>query len=134
MLVVEDDRAARVLLALVLLDELGLRVVQAGDGREALTLAGRERPDLVVLDMMLPRVDGPAVCRRLKADPATAAVPVIGMSAAMTRAEGIEVGCDAFLVKPFDLADFVALVRGALLRADRAEEPKEPRPGSATTG
>jgi len=80
--------------------------------------------------MRLPEVPGQAVCRRLKGDPTTAAVPVIGVSAAMTRGEGLDAGCDWFLPKPFDLADLVALVRTAL----RPLAGASPRPAVAFGG
>lgn len=108
-LVVEDEPALRRLLGMVL-EEAGYRVLRATHGRHALELLAGDRPDLVLADVMLPVLDGAALCRRLKADAATAAIPVILMSAAGdAAAQGA--GADAFLRKPFDLDAVEALVR-----------------------
>lgn len=108
-LVVEDEPALRRLLGMVL-EEAGYRVLCATHGRHALELLAGERPDLVLADVMLPVLDGAALCRQLKADAATAAIPVILMSAAgVAVAQGA--GADAFLRKPFDLDAVEALVR-----------------------
>ena len=77
-LVVEDDPDARRLFEMVAAEEAGLRVVGARDGQEALDRASANRPDIVLLDLMLPRVDGYEVARRLRADPRTRASPSVG--------------------------------------------------------
>ena len=122
-LFVDDDAAARSMLGWVFRSE-GFRVVEAGTGAEALRLAG-ERPDLVVLDVSLPDLDGFEVCRRLKAAPATAATPVLHVSAVYTdsgdRSQGLEFGADGYLVKPVEPREMLATVR-ALLRIHAAEE------------
>ncbi len=122
-LVVDDNQPARAALAR-LLARAGYDVRQAGGGREALRLAG-EPPDLVVLDVVLPDLDGFEVCRRLKADPATAGVPVLMVSGAALRGEdkarGLEAGADAYLAKPVEPEELMAYAR-ALVRARRAEE------------
>jgi CheY-like chemotaxis protein len=110
-LVVDDDRFIRDLVAACLEEEPGVRAVQAGDGQEALRFVGHERPDAVVLDLAMPRVDGFEVCRRLKADPATRSIPVIAMSASERQRAAFEAGCDDFVAKPFDLEELVAAVR-----------------------
>ncbi len=123
-LVVDDDPATRTGLAGVLRDA-GFAVREAGTGAEALRAAVGEQPDLVLLDVGLPDDDGYAVCRRLKADPATAAVPVLLLSARGSRTEervhGLEGGADGYLAKPADPAELVAQVK-ALLRLRRAED------------
>src|SRR5207302_783763 len=122
-LFVDDDAAARSMLGWVFRSE-GFRVVEAGSGAEALRLAD-DRPDLVVLDVSLPDLDGFEVCRRLKAAPATASTPVLHVSAVYTdsgdRSQGLESGADGYLVKPVEPREMLATVR-ALLRVRAAEE------------
>lgn len=108
-LVADDERAIRVLLDMILTDE-GHRVLFAADGRQALDRCERERPDLVIADVMMPVLDGATLCRQLKAGAATAAIPVILMSAA-AEAAARAAGADAFLRKPFDVTEVEALVR-----------------------
>jgi DNA-binding response OmpR family regulator len=83
----------------------GYRVIGASDGNEALERVAHERPDLILLDLHLPKLDGWQVCRRLKQDPATADIPIIMMTAAnptMAEAqEGLELGADEYVAKPF---------------------------------
>ena len=87
----------------------GHRTLQAVHGAEALELVGKERPDLVVSDVMMPVLNGAELCRRLKAGSDPPLIPVILMSAAGPRvADGT--GADAVIAKPFDLADMEALV------------------------
>lgn len=108
-LIVEDEEPVRELVALVLGDA-GHRTVRAIHGGQALELVAREHPDLVISDVMMPVLGGAELCRRLKAEPKTRAIPVILMSAAgWTVANGT--GSDAFLAKPFELDELEALVR-----------------------
>jgi PAS domain S-box-containing protein len=104
-------------------ERAGFTVRTATTGADALRLAAT-RPDLIVLDIRLPDVDGYEVCRRLKADPATASIPVLHLSAAFVtsedRAHGLEGGADGYLVKPIDPRELLATVR-ALLRVKEAE-------------
>lgn len=111
-LVVDDDPTI-VRLLRINLELEGHEVREATDGRRAGELAGGGWPDLVLLDIMLPDVDGFAVCEQIRADPATASIPVVLVSAraqAADRARGREVGCSAYVTKPFDPIDLVALV------------------------
>ncbi len=101
-LLVEDSFAIRDAFT-ILLEESGYRVLPAADGPEALELAAGDRPDLVLLDMGLPGMDGLEVVRRLKADPATAKVPVLaitGRDDARSRRDALDAGCAAFILKP----------------------------------
>jgi CheY-like chemotaxis protein len=113
-LLVDDERPLREILAQSL-EWSGYRVVQAYHGRHALQLIERERPDLVISDVMMPLVGGVELCHRLKSDPATAAIPVVLMSAAGSHV-GREAPADAFVVKPVDLDAIDELVHRLLAR------------------
>ncbi|HEV7216299.1 MAG TPA: response regulator [Chloroflexota bacterium] len=111
-LVADDERAIRLLLEMILSDG-GHRVLLAADGRQALERSERDRPDLVIADVMMPVLDGAALCRQLKAGVMTARLPVILMSAAAESAARAA-GADAFLRKPFDVAEVESLVQRLL--------------------
>ena len=116
-LVVDDVAANRDLLEALLL-ELGHDVRHARDGIEALELIDSEEPDLVLLDIDMPRMDGLSVCRRVKAHPTRRLIPVVLITAHQdreTRLLGLEAGADDFLTKPFDSAELRVRTR-ALLR------------------
>ncbi|WP_246083075.1 fused response regulator/phosphatase [Nonomuraea diastatica] len=121
-LVVDDTPTKRYILARWL-RRAGHSVVEASGGEEALRKLAGQRIDLVVLDVRLPDMPGFEVCERIKADPATASIPVVQVSAnAITvadRAEGLERGADAYLIEPIEPAEFAATVR-AMLRYYRA--------------
>src|SRR3989442_8033143 len=119
-LVVDDVQANRELLE-GYLDELGYAVRQARDGIEALEAIVAEEPDLILLDIEMPRLDGIAVCERLKTHPARRLIPVVILTASRdyeTRLRGIAAGADDFLSKPFDRKEL--LVRTKVLLRDRA--------------
>ena len=114
-LVVEDDVTVRETLVLNLQAE-GHEVHQAEDGETALDLAREIQPDLVVLDVMLPRLDGLTVCRVLRRE---SEVPIVMLTARGTETDkivGLETGADDYIVKPFSLGEFLARVRAALRR------------------
>ncbi|MGD9905611.1 MAG: response regulator [Vicinamibacterales bacterium] len=120
-LVVEDDAHIRELLALHLGLE-GLELTVVGDGREAVARLAATRFDLVVLDLMLPAVDGLTVCKTLRRSGPNADTPVLMLTARGEEADtvlGLESGADDYLAKPFGVREFVARVR-ALLRRPRA--------------
>ncbi len=113
-LLVDDDPLLLEVLTTVL-DLEEFEVVAAADGETALDLAARERIDLVVCDVRMPGTDGIEVCRRLKADPTTADVPVIlltGKDTAEGRAAGEAAGCDAYVTKPFSALELLDVMRG----------------------
>ena len=117
-LVVDDDPNV-VALARVYLERDGYRVVEANDGDRGLELARKERPCLVVLDLMLPGLDGLEVCRKLQVE---SMVPVIMLTARVEEAdrlEGLDVGADDYVTKPFSPRELAARVRAVLRRADR---------------
>jgi two-component system response regulator MprA len=115
-LVVDDDRSVRELLGLVIRDETGRRVVLAGDGDEAVRRALECRPAVVLLDMRLPGLDGPAVAARLRGDPRTRGAEIVAMSASVDPAVALAAGCDSFVPKPFDLEALLLAVETALVR------------------
>ncbi len=120
-LVVEDDRSVRET-ATLLLERAGLRVSAVADGREALAQVAGQRFDAVVLDIMLPSVDGFEVCRTIRRD---SQVPIVMLTARADTADivaGLELGADDYVTKPFHGAELVARVRAALRRrtTDRA--------------
>ncbi|MGH9037424.1 MAG: response regulator [Acidimicrobiia bacterium] len=119
-ILVVDDTPANVRLLAALLEPRGYTVMEAASGEEALSRVAEEPPDLVLLDILMPGLDGYEVCRRLRTDPATAHVPVIMITASEThqKIKGLEAGADDFLAKPFDKAELLARV-GSLLRLKR---------------
>lgn len=115
-LVVDDEPSLRQTLEYTLRRE-GFAVATAADGHEALAIARRRRPDLIVLDIMLPCVDGLQVCRTLRAE---STVPILLLSARgeeIDRVLGLELGADDYLTKPFAMRELVARVRAMLRRA-----------------
>lgn len=121
-LLVEDEPAQRDVIAYNLVAE-GYGVAEAGDGEEALLLVAENPPDLVILDWMMPKLSGIEVCRRLKADPATRAIPVIMLSARLDvpdRVHGLETGADDYVGKPYSVAELMARIRANLRRAHPA--------------
>jgi DNA-binding response OmpR family regulator len=118
-LLVDDEEAVQKLLAYPLEHE-GYRVVQARDGEEALERFDAEKVDLVVLDIMLPRLDGLEVCRRLRA---RSSVPIIMLTARddeLDKVVGLEIGADDYITKPFSIREFRSRVRALLRRAASA--------------
>jgi two-component system alkaline phosphatase synthesis response regulator PhoP len=120
-LVVEDEEDIQELVKYALIKE-GYRVICSGSGEEALKLVRTERPDLVLLDLMLPGVDGLEVCRQLKKDPSTDGIPVIMLTAKGEESDivaGLELGADDYVTKPFSTRVLVARLRGAFRRESR---------------
>jgi DNA-binding response OmpR family regulator len=118
-LLVDDEDAVQKLLTYPL-ERDGFRVLQARDGGEALTLFGAEDVDLVVLDLMLPKVDGLEVCKRLRAD---SDVPIIMLTARgdeLDKVLGLELGADDYITKPFSIREFRSRVRALLRRAGQS--------------
>src|SRR6476619_392552 len=115
-LLVDDEQSIQTLLSYPLRKD-GYEVVQASDGREALARFGESTFDLVVLDVMMPRLDGLEVCRRLRS---RSSVPIIMLTAKAEEIDkvlGLELGADDYITKPFSLREFRSRVRAALRRA-----------------
>ncbi len=123
-LLVDDEESIRTLLSYPLRKD-GYEVVQAVDGREALDRFGESAFDLVVLDVMMPRVDGLEVCRRLRA---RSSVPIIMLTAKAEEVDkvvGLELGADDYITKPFSVREFRSRVKAALRRASMTREEGE---------
>src|ERR1700730_10057586 len=124
-LIVEDDPDIAELVARYL-DKAGFVSQRASSGKDALQAFAARPPDLLVLDLMLPHVDGLEICRRLRANEATAAIPIIMLTARAEESErivGLELGADDYLAKPFSPNELVARVRALLRRTRRGTEP-----------
>jgi two-component system response regulator MtrA len=122
-LLVEDDLSIREITRLGL-EEAGFRVHSARDGDEALVRFRTERPDLVVLDIMLPKRDGLDVCRVIRAESSVPVVMLTARSGPIDIVVGLESGADDYVTKPFEMPVLVARIRAALRRA-RFMEPSE---------
>jgi DNA-binding response OmpR family regulator len=123
-LLVDDEDSIQKLLTYPLERE-GYRVLQARDGEEALTRFASERVDLVVLDIMLPKLDGLEVCKRLRAE---SEVPIIMLTARddeLDKVLGLELGADDYITKPFSIREFRSRVRALLRRASVARQVDE---------
>ena len=117
----------------------GFEVAHARDGAEALEVIAERRPDLAVVDLMMPRVDGVELTRRLRADPMTAALPIIMLTAkglTVDKVVGLTAGADDYLVKPFDTSELIARVVSTLRRNREYREvsPLTGLPGNTRIG
>jgi two-component system alkaline phosphatase synthesis response regulator PhoP len=120
-ILVVDDEPGIVTVVRDYLDNAGFRVLTAGDGRSALWIARNERPNLIVLDLMLPGADGLDVTRALRQDPATHKIPIIMLTARVDEVDrlvGLELGGDDYITKPFSPRELVARVRAVLRRVE----------------
>jgi adenylate cyclase len=126
LILVVDDLAPNVRLLEAVLSPKGFRVATASSGAEALDVLGKEHPDLVLLDILMPGMDGYEVCRRIREDPGTAFLPVIMITASgeEEKIRAIESGADDFVNKPFDQAELLARVR-SLVRVKRYHDTIE---------
>ena len=120
-LIVDDEASIRELLRFNLQKE-GYVVSEAADGLEALQLIKQQRPDLVLLDLMLPGMDGLEVCRRIKGQQGTAGIPIIMLTAKNEEVDkvlGLELGADDYQTKPFGLRELMARVKAVLRRSQK---------------
>ena len=117
-LIVEDEKDIAGMVDYNLKKE-GYKTVLASDGLAGAAAAGRERPDLIILDLMLPGIDGLEVCRRLKGDPKTSGIPIIMLTAKSGEADkvvGLELGADDYVTKPFSVRELLARIKAVLRR------------------
>ncbi len=120
-ILVVDDEPEIVTIVRDYLDRAGFRVLIATDGMSALRLARSEQPDLLILDLMLPQMDGLDVARALRSDPCTRSLPIIMLTARVEETDrliGLELGADDYITKPFSPREVVARVRAVLRRVD----------------
>ena len=120
LILVVDDEPKIVRLARDYLEKNGFSVVTAADGQSALTTARREKPDLVILDLMLPNIDGREVCRILRRESDIPIIMLTALSEEIDQVTGLEIGADDYITKPFSVRALVARVR-ALLRRTRGD-------------
>ncbi len=124
-LVVEDERDILDLVAYNLA-QAGFRVLRAEDGLDGVRMAEREKPDLIVLDLMLPKMDGKEVCRRIRQGEGTRTIPIIMLTARVEEVDriiGFEIGADDYITKPFSVRELVLRVQSILRRARAKEAP-----------
>ncbi len=128
-LLVDDEQPIQTLLSYPLRRD-GYEVVQAADGREALERFEEEPFDLVVLDLMLPKVDGLEVCRRLRSRSSVPIIMLTAKSEEIDKVVGLELGADDYITKPFSLREFSSRIKAALRRAEMSR-PAETQPDEA---
>ncbi|MEZ5302420.1 MAG: response regulator transcription factor [Verrucomicrobiales bacterium] len=132
LLIAEDEPAMRTALT-DLLEAEGYRTIAANDGAQALNRALREKPDLILLDVMMPKVDGFSVCKALRKAGANAPILMLTARGQITdRVAGLDAGADDYLPKPFSSAELLARVRALLRRRQRNEPVEKVAIGSAT--
>lgn len=122
-LVVEDDRSIQMVLELVLTRMAKCEVFLASEGREGLALIKERKPDLILLDLMLPGIDGFEICKRSKEDPETRHIPIIFLTAQpqpAAIAKAMSLGAAAYLIKPFDPTTIVSQINEALAKVPQA--------------
>ncbi len=126
-LVVDDEQDAVDLVAFNL-KQAGFQVITAEDGAEALDKVHKHQPDLIVLDVMMPELDGLEVCKLLRRDPATAGIPLLMLTAKATEVDrilGLELGADDYVTKPFSPRELVLRIRKLLARGKPREDRSE---------
>ncbi len=126
-LLVEDEKDIIKMLEYNLKKE-GFKVIDARDGEDALDMALREQPDIILLDLMLPGMDGLEVCKNLKKEPRTASIPVIMVTAKSQESDkivGLELGADDYITKPFSPRELIARIKAVLRRANEKEKLPE---------
>jgi two-component system alkaline phosphatase synthesis response regulator PhoP len=124
-LLLEDEQDVAELIRYNLVRE-GYEVVVSGNGAEALRLAREHRPDVILLDIMVPQLNGWEVCRRLKQDPALSTIPVIMVTGRVDEGDkvlGFELGADDYVTKPFSPRELIARIRAVARRGKQADPP-----------
>jgi two-component system phosphate regulon response regulator PhoB len=127
-ILVIDDEKDLIELVRYNLEKEGFDVIAATDGQSGLEVVKKHRPDLVVLDLMMPGLDGLQVCQRLRSDPRAGRIPVIMLTAKATEADrvvGLELGADDYVTKPFSPREVVARVKAVLRRTSPQQEDRQ---------
>jgi DNA-binding response OmpR family regulator len=127
-LIIDDERDLVEMVRYNLAEKEGYDVISAGDGQTGLEIAQRHKVDLIVLDLMMPGIDGLEVCRRLRSDPRTGRIPIIMLTAKATEADrivGLELGADDYVTKPFSPRELLARVKAILRRTTTQAEPQQ---------
>ena len=135
-LVVEDNEWSRDMLARRL-SRRGYQVISAADGRRGIAMAHDHSPDLIVMDMSLPEIDGWEATRRLKADPATRAIPIVALTAhamANDRAKAMDAGCDDYHTKPVDFETLMRSLEAFLEARNHRARPANIVPAGVPAG
>ncbi|MFB6291563.1 MAG: response regulator [Candidatus Bipolaricaulia bacterium] len=130
-LVVEDDEKQIEVLRLYL-EKDGYKVIEATDGIEALRVFREKKPDLILLDLMLPKMEGEKVCKRIRQD---SEVPIIMLTAKTTqkdKIEGLDIGADDYVTKPFERGELLARIRANLRRENDNDKPQKVTYGDLT--
>lgn len=128
-ILIVDDEKDIVDLVAYNLEKEGYEVLKAFDGEKALSIVRTKNPSLVVLDLMLPGIQGLEVCKRIRRDAETAAVPIIMLTAKgeeLDRVIGLEVGADDYITKPFGVKELTARVKAVLRRSEAGRQPERP--------
>lgn len=126
-ILIVDDEKDIVDLVAYNLEKEGYEVLKAFDGEKALSIVRTKKPSLVVLDLMLPGIQGLEVCKRIRRDAETAAVPIIMLTAKgeeLDRVIGLEVGADDYITKPFGVKELTARVKAVLRRSEAGRQPE----------
>lgn len=119
-LVVDDEKNIRDLLVFNLQNE-GYNTIEAGDGLQAVDIALKESPDLILLDVMLPKLDGKSVCKKLRYSLNMSSIPILMISAKDTETDkivGLEIGADDYITKPFQIREVIARVKANLRKSE----------------
>jgi DNA-binding response OmpR family regulator len=127
-LIIEDDPDIALSMKYNMEKEGAFSVVVAGNGESGLVEAARRPPELIILDLNLPGIDGFEVCRRLRAGSATSTIPIIMLTARIEEADkiaGLELGADDYVTKPFSVKEIIARARAILRRAQAPQEDRE---------
>jgi two-component system alkaline phosphatase synthesis response regulator PhoP len=129
-ILIADDEKDIVELIAYNLDQEGFAVLKAHDGRKAWEAVQAQKPDLVILDLMMPKMPGMEVCRMIRKEASTAALPVIMLTAksdSVDKILGLEIGADDYITKPFHVRELIARVRAVLRRSERPSEDDLPK-------
>ena len=127
MLIIEDEKDIVKMLDYNLKKE-GFKTLSAYNGEDGLDMASKENPDLILLDLMLPEIDGFDVCKALKSDPKTSHIPIIILTAKDQETDkivGLELGADDYVTKPFSPRELIARIKAVLRRAKEKDKPPE---------